>query len=441
MWGITPMSPTPPKKTSLFEKISSIFANQKPKDFVSDARARPQGAYEAKGSQVREAEQISPAVEELLEKNAPTDKIGTARNVYKELVISEKGYINNLKALIGNRDAMLAAYKNADLVGSEGKATKGELNDLFNKAQAVLAQNEALLAVLQTNSDPQEWAKQFAKLSEAYCNYSLSNENINAKGLPESVEKAFKKPDDSTIGNFNSYIVLPTQRLPRYSLLLNELNKNLNNSPDIASASSAAAEAVINMNGKLAERKALADAIKFSQKNTATLNLMELMKPLPSEAVFYLLKELQFDKIKFKNKADREVAQSIYSAFQKEAEKPSTPPLSSKEVLDKCYKAQEDSYIKLMKTEGIDSKTVVKLAKELAQFRRDFSRMVDSQQQPSDRLSSLEQASLGKEKKGLFYSAAEKFGLGEKKDKKVQAKLSDQPSNGSSRNPPKPGHS
>lgn len=175
------------------------------------------------------------------------------RSVAEELLQTEINYIANLRLLVtkfveplqqSSTSDALSLHSSADKV-SEPILSAIEVRTLFSSVQVLLPIQEMFLADLQAKIDKwhydqtlgamlstmtpflrlyAEYIGNFSEATELYQKLTSKRSEGNRK-FKEFLEKAYNDPKVMAIGDLDSFLVQPIQRLPRYKMFLEQLLK------------------------------------------------------------------------------------------------------------------------------------------------------------------------------------------------------------------------
>lgn len=175
------------------------------------------------------------------------------RSVAEELLQTEINYIANLRLLVtkfveplqqSSTNSTVSPRSSADNV-SEPILSAMEVRTLFSSVQVLLPIQELFLADLQAKIDKwhydqtlgamlstmtpflrlyAEYIGNFTEATELYQKLTSKRSDSNRR-FKEFLDKAYNDPKVMAIGDLDSFLVQPIQRLPRYKMFLEQLLK------------------------------------------------------------------------------------------------------------------------------------------------------------------------------------------------------------------------
>lgn len=167
--------------------------------------------------------QVEMQPEEKKEDKDLKAKEGVLKRRFEELQTTEKTYSDTLKLLIGTEGKDGFKKIVDESVGNE------KLKEIFKKLKEIHDVQSAISKMIinagkESDFDYGEFSKLVSKAEKQYVEYV----RLNPAGgeIPKEISEKFKKLDKEGLG-LNSRLIQPIQRIPRYKLLLNEIERDM----------------------------------------------------------------------------------------------------------------------------------------------------------------------------------------------------------------------
>lgn len=168
-----------------------------------------------------------PKIKDTKEFNASSLALGIkdskAGPVYLEVLTTEETYINSLGLLSDKKLAL--ALKKYKQKGPKDKQKQASFERLLVLCKQINMAHKTLFQKL-LSPEPLQWVEEMKKMQQLYGEYNMMFEEIN-KDVPDIVNTSIQKEPPPTPFPLMSYLIMPVQRMPRYVLLLEQMNKHM----------------------------------------------------------------------------------------------------------------------------------------------------------------------------------------------------------------------